>query len=137
MPCLYYYPWLANDIDFDSTMVVNLILSIFPTNLFTPFVDNNYPQLAGISVSSEFLLVLFLLTMQLALASPGMIPGITILLKALGLPMGFVGLFSAYNVFVMNANVAFCVFFQVLEQLEAAIELKQIDSSFLHKEASS
>lgn len=62
-------------------------------------------EFAGAAVSLEFLLILFILTVQLSMAYPGLIPSITILFKSLGLPMGYIGMFSAYNVFLKNGFV--------------------------------
>ncbi len=71
-------------------------------------------KMTGVPISPEFLLILSLLTLQLSMATPGLIPGITILFKSLGLPMSYIGLFSAYSVFIKNSAIAFCGFYRTL-----------------------
>lgn len=77
-------------------------------------------MLAGTPASLNFLMILLVLGIQLSLASPGLTPGWTLLFQALGLPAEYVGLFSAYNVFVKNFGAAFGISYRILEVIEAS-----------------
>ena len=77
-------------------------------------------ELTGTTVSAGFLVILLIMTVQLSLASPGFTAGCTILFEALSLPAGYVGLFSAFGVFVRNSAVACETAFCMLENFEAA-----------------
>lgn len=71
-------------------------------------------------VSIAFLFILYILTVQLSMAYPGGIAGLTILFNALMLPAEHVGLFSAYGVFTKNAAAAYGMLFRALEHTEIA-----------------
>ncbi len=54
-------------------------------------------SIAGVPVSSSFLLVMVIVTLELSLASPGAASAWTILFETLSLPTDYVGLFVAYR----------------------------------------
>lgn len=78
-------------------------------------------------ISMEFLLIMFLVTVQLSLASPGLFPGLTIMFEALGIPTSYVGLFPAYSVFLRNFCAGINITYRLLEETEAAFINKKID----------
>lgn len=83
-------------------------------------------EMTGTPVSVQFLFILFILTAQLALAYPGSIAGITILFNALGLSPDYIGMFSAYGVFIKNAASGFGMTFRLLELTELAYKTDNI-----------
>ena len=87
--------------------------------------------LAGVPVSVSFLLVLIIIVVELALASPGFAAGCSIIFPALGISVEYVGIFTAYNVFVRNAGAAFDTSYQMLEQIEVAKVMKKIEVNTL------
>lgn len=89
--------------------------------------------ISGMTISVDLLLILFLLTVQLSLASPGLTEGMTILFQSVGLSTEYVGLFSAYSVFIKNGAAAFSLCFRMLEQIEAAVVMGKIDLEGLRK----
>ena len=80
-------------------------------------------EITGTPASLNFLVILFILTVQLSLASPGLTPGLTLLFEALTLPTEYVGLFSAYGIFIKNAASSYGIAYRMLEGIEAAQEL--------------
>ncbi len=76
--------------------------------------------LTGEGISMGFLAVLFVMTVEMSMASPGLTTGWTILLPSLGFPVDYVGLLSAYKLFVKNSLAAYGVGFGFLEETEAA-----------------
>lgn len=87
-------------------------------------------EITGTPASLSFLVILLILTVQLSLASPGLTPGLALLFEALSLPAEYVGLFSAYGVFIRNAASAFGITYRVLEGIEAAhgMNVRQTES---------
>ncbi len=104
----------------NPTMVISIVVPAFFA-----------ASAAGVPVSSSFLLVLFLLTVQLSLASTGTISSWVIVFTQLGLPMSFVGVFSASRIVIKNFTAAFSVLFLSLEQIDAACAAKAVDDSIL------
>ncbi len=86
-------------------------------------------EITGTPVSLQFMIVLFLVTQQLAFASPGLIPGMTILFQAVGLSTENVGLFSAYSIVIKNFSVAYSATYRILEETESAYVTGHTDSS--------
>lgn len=84
-------------------------------------------EITGTPISVSFLFVLLLLSVQLSLAYPGIIAGDTIIFNALSLPTDYVGMFSAYSVFIKNASAAFGITFRMLEITESAYVTDNID----------
>ena len=85
-------------------------------------------------VSASFLVVLIILSLEQALASPGMAAACTIIFSSLGIEVGYVGIFAAYSVFYRNAEAVFDVIYQMLEQIESASLLGKIEMAVLQKE---
>lgn len=88
-------------------------------------------ELTGTPVSISFLFVLLILCVQLSLAYPGSTAGNTIIFNALGLPADYVGLFSAYSVFIKNAAAAFGILFRLMEVTSFAYKTDNIDKESL------
>ena len=84
-------------------------------------------QLTGTPVSVEFVFILFLLTVQISLAYPGSVAANTIIFTALGLPLEYVGMFSAYGLATKNASIGFNTLMRFLEITEAAYKTDCID----------
>lgn len=85
-------------------------------------------ELTGTPASINFLMILFILTVQMSLASPGMMAGWALLFQALGLPAGYIGFLSAYGIFIDNAATACDASYRILEIVEAA-HVMGMDSS--------
>lgn len=83
-------------------------------------------ELTGTPASVSFLVILFIMTVQLSMASPGRTAGWTLLFGALSLPVEYIGAFSAFSIFVKNAAAAFATAFCVLESFEAAHSLGMV-----------
>ena len=88
-------------------------------------------EATGTAVTLSFLVIFFIITLQLSLASPGLTPGITLIAESLGMDTDYVGLFSAFRVFTKNATAAFSVAYKMLEQTEAAYLTGNIDEEVL------
>ena len=88
-------------------------------------------KLTETPVSLTFLLVLLVLLIELSLASPGLSAGWTIILSSLGMSAEYVGVFSAYSVFIKNAAAGFGISYRLLEEIEAACLMDKIDKEIL------
>jgi L-cystine uptake protein TcyP (sodium:dicarboxylate symporter family) len=86
-------------------------------------------ELAGVSVSLSFLLVLILVTLELSIASPGTTSAWTIMFSTLSLPVSYVGLFTVYRMFTANYGTACTEAYDMLEELEAAYKLDGIKTT--------
>ena len=86
-------------------------------------------ELAGVSVSLSFLLVLILVTLELSIASPGTTSAWTIMFSTLSLPVSYVGLFTVYRMFTANYGTACTEAYDMLEELEAAYKLGGIKTT--------
>ena len=84
-------------------------------------------EITGTPVSISFLFILLLLSVQLSMAYPGIVAGNTIIFNALGLSTDYVGIFSAYSVFIKNASAAYGILFRELEITETAYSTENID----------
>lgn len=84
-------------------------------------------EITGTPISVNFIFVLLILSVQLSLAYPGIVAGNTIIFSAVGLSTDYVGMFSAYNVFIKNASAAFGITFRLLEITETAYDTDNID----------
>lgn len=58
----------------------------------------------------------------------------SIIFHCLGLPMEYVGLFAAYNVFLKNITAPSVILYRLLEETEVAIVTDNIDMSHLKPE---
>lgn len=90
-------------------------------------------EITGTPVSIPFFFILLIMTVQLSLAYPGIVAGNTIIFSALGLSTDYVGLFSAYSVFIKNASAAYGMLFRTMEVTEAAYKMQCIDMQQLSK----
>ncbi|MDO4404945.1 MAG: cation:dicarboxylase symporter family transporter [Atopobiaceae bacterium] len=79
-------------------------------------------DLSGMTVDIALMLVMLIMVIELSLASPGTVPGATIVLETLKMPTDMVGLFSAFEAFTRNASAAYDITYSMLEQLDAARE---------------
>ena len=86
-------------------------------------------MMTGTPVSLSFLLILFIVVIELSLASPGFAAGCTIIFPSLGISAELAGIFTAYNVLISNAGAAFDITYQMLEQIQAANVLNKIDKT--------
>lgn len=84
-------------------------------------------ELVGTPASMGFILILFMLTIELSLASPGLTAGWTILFHSLGLPTDYIGLLSAFRVATRNGESAYSIAFRILEVTEEAYETGNIN----------
>lgn len=80
-------------------------------------------ELADVPISTSFLLALIIMTLELSLASPGTTSAWTIVFESLALPTGYVGLLTAYRLFVENYSAASTVTYNMMEEYEAAYKL--------------
>ena len=86
-------------------------------------------QLENIPISLSFLAVLFIVTLELSTASPGISAAYAVMLKAAGLPLSYVGLFTSYRLLTDNFGSACCVSYNLLEEYEIAHKMDEIDRS--------
>ena len=84
-------------------------------------------EITGTPISVNFIFILLILSVQLSLAYPGIVAGNTIIFSAVGLSTDYVGMFSAYNVFIKNASAAFGITFRLLEITETDYDTDNID----------
>ena len=92
-------------------------------------------EITGTPISIHFIFILLILTFELSLAYPGNTAGNTVIFKSLGLSTDYIGLFSAYNVFIKNAAAAYSMTFRMLEITEAAYITDNIDQTKCGKDA--
>ena len=83
-------------------------------------------QLENMQVSLSFLAVLFIVTMELSTASPGIAAAQMVMMKAAGLPLNYVGLFSSYRLLTDNFGSACAISYNMLEELEVAHKMGEI-----------
>ena len=85
-------------------------------------------QLEGVPVSASFLMVMVIMAVELAVASPGIPAACTVMLRSLGLPIDYVGLITTYRLLTDNYGSASSVTYNLFEQVEAAHKMGEIDS---------
>ena len=85
-------------------------------------------QLENMSVSGSFLLVLIIMATELSTASPGIPAACTAVLKSLGLPVDYVGLITTYRLLTDNYGAACSISYNVLEEVEIAHKLGEIET---------
>ena len=85
-------------------------------------------QLESFPISISFLAVMVLMAAELSLASPGIPAASTAMLTALGLPIGYVGLFATYRVLTDNFGAACAISYNVLEEIEVAHKLGEVQN---------
>ena len=86
-------------------------------------------QLENVPVSVSFLVVMMLMGVELSLASPGIAAASTAMLTALGLPVGYVGLFTTYRLLTDNFGAACSVSYNVLEEIEVSRKLGEVQDT--------
>lgn len=91
-------------------------------------------QMSGVSVSLSFLVVLFLLSVQVSIASPGLTSSLVIIFGQLGLSSDYVGVFTACKIVTRKAAGVFSAFSTLLEELDAALRKNAVDESILSAE---
>jgi len=88
-------------------------------------------EMTGMSVSIHFILVLGIITYQLSLSGVGLEAALAIIFHCLGMPLEYVGLFAAYNVFLKNLQACSVILYRMLEQTEVAVATDNIDMSYI------
>ena len=85
-------------------------------------------QLENTPVSFVFLVVLIIISTELSTASPGIPAACAAVLKSLGLPIDYVGLITTYRLLTDNYGAACAISYNVLEEVEIAYKLGEIES---------
>ena len=80
-------------------------------------------EMTGVAISTSFLFVLILVTLELSIASPGSASAWTIMFETLAMPTGYVGLFTVYKTLTDNYGAACTEAYSMLEEVEAAYKL--------------
>ena len=88
-------------------------------------------QMSGVSVSSPFLVVLFLLSVQVSIASPGLTSSLVIIFGQLGASADYVGIFTACRIVTGSPASFFSAYSSLLGELDAALRKKAVDESIL------
>ena len=83
-------------------------------------------EMTGAAVTTSFLLVLILVTLELSIASPGTTSSWAIMFETLAMPAGYVGLFTVYRTLTENYSAACTEAYSMLEEVEAAYKLDGI-----------
>ena len=91
-------------------------------------------ELTGTSISISFILIVIILSIELSMASPGLIAGYAIIFPALGMSAEYVGLFSAFSIVTRNFSAGCCTAYRMFEQIEAACKTGNIDMSCFEPE---
>ena len=86
-------------------------------------------QLESVPVSISFLVVMILVAVELSTASPGIPAASTAMLTALGLPVGYVGLFTTYRLLTDNFGAACSISYNVLEEVEISRKLGEVQDA--------
>ncbi len=85
-------------------------------------------EILGLPISITFLFVLIFLTLEMSLASPGTTGSWVIAFETFSMPTTYVGLFSAYRVFVKNYATAAAIAYNMCEQVELAYKMDVIET---------
>lgn len=88
-------------------------------------------QMVGMAVSASFMIVLFILAVQLSLACPGLTGSMVIVFGQLGLPVDYVGVFNACRIITEKIAQFFSSAIVVLEELDAAFAENAVDEAVL------
>lgn len=80
-------------------------------------------EMTGMAITTSFLVVLVLVTLELSIASPGTTSAWTIMFETLSMPTGYVGLFTVYRMLTNNFNAACTEAYSMYEEVEAAYKL--------------
>ena len=96
--------------------------------IIPPFLILKY---TGMPITSSFLLVLIILTLEMSIASPGINSAWVILFASLALPSDYVGIFAVYKMLTTNYGSACSMLYSALEQIELSDAMGEIDKSVL------
>ncbi len=103
---------------------VNVILAAFMVASIT-----------GTPVSVTFLFAMFIIAVELSLASPGTTSSWTVMLKSMSMSTDYVGILTVYRLFTANYGAASTEAYCMLEEIESAYTYKKIDVQKIGKEA--
>ena len=84
-------------------------------------------QMTGIAITTSFILVLILVTLELSMASPGTTSAWAIMFETLSMPTSYVGLFTVYRMLTNNYCAACTEAYYMFEEVEAAYKLDGIE----------
>ena len=91
-----------------------------------PFLILKY---TGMPITSSFLLVLIILTLEMSIASPGINSAWVILFASLALPSDYVGIFAVYKMLTTNYGSACSMLYSALEQIELSDAMGEMDKT--------
>ncbi len=94
--------------------------------IIPPFLILKY---TGMPITSSFLLVLVILTLEMSFASPGINSAWVILFASLTLPSDYVGIFAVYKMLTTNYGSACSMLYSALEQIEFSDAMGEMDKS--------
>lgn len=84
-------------------------------------------EMTGMAITTSFLVVLVLVTLELSIASPETTSAWTIMFETLSMPTGYVGLFTVYRMLTNNFNAGCTEAYSLYEEVEAAYKLGGVD----------
>ncbi len=90
-------------------------------------------QMSGTAVTLSFLLILFIVSVQLSLSSSSVTSSMVIIFGQLGLPAEYVGLFNACCMIVRKIASVFSSIYCAMEELDVAFKENAVDESILRK----
>lgn len=99
--------------------------------IIPPFLILKY---TGMPITSSFLLVLIILTLELSFASPGISSAWVILFASLTLPPDYVGIFTVYKMLTTNYGSACSMLYSSLEQIEFSDMIGKLDKTYYASE---
>ena len=94
--------------------------------IIPPFLILKY---TGMPITSSFLLVLIILTLEMSFASPGINSAWVILFASLALPSDYVGIFAVYKMLTTNYGSACGMLYSSLEQIEFSVAMGELDKT--------
>lgn len=95
--------------------------------IIPPFLILKY---TGMPITSSFLMVLIILTLELSFASPGTSSAWVILFASLTLPSDYVGIFAVYKMLTTNYGSACSMLYSALEQIEFSDSIGELDKTY-------
>ena len=94
--------------------------------IIPPFLILKY---TAMPITSSFLLVLIILTLEMSFASPGINSAWVILFASLALPSEYVGIFAVYKMLTTNFGSACSMLYSALEQIELSDAMGEMDKT--------
>lgn len=91
-------------------------------------------QMSGTAVTLSFLLILFIVSVQLSLSSSSVTSSMVIIFGQLGLPVEYVGLFNACGMIVRKIASVFSSIYSAMEELDVAFKENAVDEDILRGE---